>query len=224
MCFLSNFGCKIIFTCSVNFWHQDSNSLLIEEALVTWPLGARGPRTGLRNNTIARRTCVSRNKMPNKKKNNAARNAFYFFMVSLKPQLERQGVVLENGMQSLAEIAGPRWKVLCLQHSFLEATWGHWNFLYFNLNFTKRVYYKIWTITICCYFKFTPVYLPSSILKVVSISFSAREEYHRKARGHLEKQEPLFSISVRSFRHTLVFSLKKISLWSRQKCFFLKLF
>lgn len=60
--------------------------------------------------------------MPNKKKNNAARNAFYFFMVSLKPQLERQGVVLENGMQSLAEIAGPRWKVLCLRHSFLEAT------------------------------------------------------------------------------------------------------
>ena len=26
--FLSNFGCKIIFVCSVNFWHQqDSNSL-----------------------------------------------------------------------------------------------------------------------------------------------------------------------------------------------------
>ena len=112
----------------------------LEEAFVTWPLGARGPGTGLRNNTIGRRTCVSRNKMPNKKKNNAARNAFYFFMVSLKPQLERQGVVLENGMQSLAEIAGPRWKVLYLQHSFLEATLGHWNFLYFNLNFTKRVY------------------------------------------------------------------------------------
>lgn len=50
-------------------------------------------------------------KMPNKKKNNQARNPFYFFMVSLRPQLERQGVVLENGMQSLAEIAGPRWKV-----------------------------------------------------------------------------------------------------------------
>ena len=50
-------------------------------------------------------------KMPNKKKNNQARNAFYFFMVSLRPQLERQGVILENGMQSLAEIAGPRWKV-----------------------------------------------------------------------------------------------------------------
>lgn len=49
--------------------------------------------------------------MPNKKKNNQARNAFYFFMVSLRPQLERQGVILENGMQSLAEIAGPRWKV-----------------------------------------------------------------------------------------------------------------
>ena len=27
MRFLSNFGCKIIFMCSVNFWHQqDSNS------------------------------------------------------------------------------------------------------------------------------------------------------------------------------------------------------
>ena len=33
-------------------------------------------------------------------------------MVSLRPRLERQGVVLENGMQSLAEIAGPRWKVV----------------------------------------------------------------------------------------------------------------
>ncbi|KAK2566847.1 Protein maelstrom-like protein [Acropora cervicornis] len=50
--------------------------------------------------------------MPNKKKNNAPKNAFYFFMVSLRPRLERQGVVLENGMQSLAEIAGPRWKEL----------------------------------------------------------------------------------------------------------------
>lgn len=49
--------------------------------------------------------------MPNKKKNNQAKNPFYFFMVSLRPQLERQGVVLNNGMQSLAEIAGPRWKV-----------------------------------------------------------------------------------------------------------------
>ena len=29
MRFLSNFGCKIISTCSVNFWHQqDSNSLI----------------------------------------------------------------------------------------------------------------------------------------------------------------------------------------------------
>ncbi|XP_068733037.1 protein maelstrom homolog [Montipora capricornis] len=50
--------------------------------------------------------------MPNKKRNNAPKNAFYFFMISLKPKLERQGVVLENGMQSLAEIAGPRWKDL----------------------------------------------------------------------------------------------------------------
>ena len=30
MCSLSNLGCKIIFMCSVNFWHQqDSNSLFI---------------------------------------------------------------------------------------------------------------------------------------------------------------------------------------------------
>ena len=50
--------------------------------------------------------------MPNKKKKNQGRNAFYYFMVSIRPQLERQGVILENGMQSLAEIAGPRWKVL----------------------------------------------------------------------------------------------------------------
>ena len=56
--------------------------------------------------------------MPNKKKNNQARNPFYFFMVSLRPQLERQGVVLENGMRSLAEIAGPRWKVSWLMLSF----------------------------------------------------------------------------------------------------------
>lgn len=39
-------------------------------------------------------------------------------MVSLRPQLERQGVVLENGMRSLAEIAGPRWKVSWLMVSF----------------------------------------------------------------------------------------------------------
>ena len=49
--------------------------------------------------------------MPSKKKKNQGRNAFYYFMISLRPQLERQGVVLENGMQTLAEIAGPRWKV-----------------------------------------------------------------------------------------------------------------
>ena len=55
--------------------------------------------------------CDCKDKMPNKKKNNQAKNPFYFFMISLRPQLERQGVVLNNGMQSLAEIAGPRWKV-----------------------------------------------------------------------------------------------------------------
>ena len=35
MSFLSNFGGKIIFMSSVNFWHQ-------QEALVTWPLSASG--------------------------------------------------------------------------------------------------------------------------------------------------------------------------------------
>ncbi|KAK3718270.1 hypothetical protein QZH41_013179 [Actinostola sp. cb2023] len=50
--------------------------------------------------------------MPNKKNKNQPKNAFYYYMVSLRPQLQRQGVVLENGMASLAEIAGPRWKDL----------------------------------------------------------------------------------------------------------------
>ena len=41
MRFLSNFGCKIILMCSVDFWQQqDYNSL--REALVTWPLSASG--------------------------------------------------------------------------------------------------------------------------------------------------------------------------------------
>ena len=41
MLFLSNFGRKIIFTCSVNFWHpQDSNSFSLKQALITWPLSA----------------------------------------------------------------------------------------------------------------------------------------------------------------------------------------
>ena len=44
MRFLSNFGCKIMFMCSVNFWHQqDSNSLFKGSiGLVTssymWPI------------------------------------------------------------------------------------------------------------------------------------------------------------------------------------------
>ncbi|XP_031552805.1 protein maelstrom homolog [Actinia tenebrosa] len=50
--------------------------------------------------------------MPNKKNKNQPKNAFYYYMISLRPQLERQGVVLANGMQSLAELAGPRWKDL----------------------------------------------------------------------------------------------------------------
>ena len=54
---------------------------------------------------------MPKSNMPNKKKKNQAKNPFYFFMLSLRPQLERQGVVLENGLQTLAEIAGPRWKV-----------------------------------------------------------------------------------------------------------------
>ena len=38
MCFLSNnFGCKIIFMRSINFWHQQDSYLL-----VTWPLSASG--------------------------------------------------------------------------------------------------------------------------------------------------------------------------------------
>lgn len=73
--------------------------------------------------------------MPNKKNKNQGRNAFYFFMVSLRPQLERQGVILENGMQTLAEIAGPRWKVRTEQHiSHFEKllTQIRWMIILFN--------------------------------------------------------------------------------------------
>lgn len=63
--------------------------------------------------------------MPSKKKNNAPKNAFYFFMVSLRPRLERQGVILENGMQSLAEIAGPRWKVVFVFQIIQQAPFSY---------------------------------------------------------------------------------------------------
>ena len=33
MCFLSNFGCKIIFMCSVNFWHQQDSSPMFEGSI-----------------------------------------------------------------------------------------------------------------------------------------------------------------------------------------------
>ena len=35
MRFLSNFVCKIIFMCSVNFWQQQDYNSLFKEALVT---------------------------------------------------------------------------------------------------------------------------------------------------------------------------------------------
>ena len=54
-----------------------------------------------------------------------ARNAFFFFMKELEPQLRREGRVLPNGMADVAEIAHPRYKVkkqvsgrLHLNHSF----------------------------------------------------------------------------------------------------------
>ena len=31
--FLSNFGCKIIFVCSVNFWHQQDSSSLFKGSI-----------------------------------------------------------------------------------------------------------------------------------------------------------------------------------------------
>ena len=33
MRFLSNFGCKMIFMCSVNFWRQQDSSLLFKESI-----------------------------------------------------------------------------------------------------------------------------------------------------------------------------------------------
>jgi len=40
-----------------------------------------------------------------------ARNAFFYFMKELEPQLRREGRVLPNGMQDIVVIAHPRWKV-----------------------------------------------------------------------------------------------------------------
>ena len=34
MRFLSNFGCKIIFMCSVNFWHQQDRNSLFKGGIV----------------------------------------------------------------------------------------------------------------------------------------------------------------------------------------------
>lgn len=40
------------------------------------------------------------------------KNAFYFFMKDLEPQLRREGRVFPHGMQDIVPIAHPRWKVL----------------------------------------------------------------------------------------------------------------
>ena len=37
MRFLSNFGCKIIFMCSVKFWHQQDFNSLFKGSMVMWP-------------------------------------------------------------------------------------------------------------------------------------------------------------------------------------------
>ena len=42
MHFPSNFGCKIIFMCSVNFGISKNSTHCLKEALVTWPLRASG--------------------------------------------------------------------------------------------------------------------------------------------------------------------------------------
>ena len=44
MCFLSNFGCRITFMCSVNFWHQQDSKSLFKGSIshVTSPLRASG--------------------------------------------------------------------------------------------------------------------------------------------------------------------------------------
>ena len=40
------------------------------------------------------------------------RNAFYFFMKDLEPQLKREGRVFPHGLQDVVPIAHPRWKVM----------------------------------------------------------------------------------------------------------------
>ena len=49
--------------------------------------------------------------MPSKK--NPPPNGFFYFMQSLRPDLKRQGIVVQNNRE-LAELAGPRWAVSCL--------------------------------------------------------------------------------------------------------------
>ena len=56
--------------------------------------------------------------MPSKK--NPPPNGFFFFMQSLRPELKRDGILVQNNRE-LAELAGPRWAVssLKVKHSYL---------------------------------------------------------------------------------------------------------
>lgn len=40
------------------------------------------------------------------------RNGFYFYMIELMPQLQREGRVFTNGMADVVLVAHPRWKIL----------------------------------------------------------------------------------------------------------------
>ena len=97
--------------CMYGWRHQDLGCLCLN-----FTCRCHCPLSFFCSKRILKREVWLLKKMPNKKNKNQGRNAFYFFMVSLKPQLERQGVILENGMQTLAEIAGPRWKVCCFEN------------------------------------------------------------------------------------------------------------
>ena len=54
--------------------------------------------------------------MPSKKA--PAPNGFFYFMQSLRPELKREGVLVQNNRE-LAELAGPRWAVSSLINLFV---------------------------------------------------------------------------------------------------------
>ena len=93
MCSLSNFVCKIIFMCSVNFWHQqDSNSLFKGSishvtSQCKWPIDARIVQTNECDNVNslpASAASIQCNREPENENNNFFINYLQFTDVFTK--------------------------------------------------------------------------------------------------------------------------------------------